>query len=99
MLRSKRHRRSFGSCPRPLDTGYFCGTSFAARLSNSDPATTARPVLVFAQDHCRAAVAVTGPLAGTFLEPLALFFGQIFPGRSLEFEVLRGTVRFTMVEG
>ena len=35
------------------------------------------------QDHGGVAVPMTGPLAGGFLEPLDLLFGQIFPGAEL----------------
>ncbi len=35
------------------------------------------------QDHGGVAVPVTGPLAGSFLQPLDLLFGQIFPGPEL----------------
>jgi len=32
------------------------------------------------QDHGGVPVPMTGPLAGSFLEPLDLLFGQILPG-------------------
>jgi hypothetical protein len=40
-------------------------------------------VAVCDQDHGGVAVAVAGPLAGGFLEPLDLLFGQILPGPEL----------------
>src|SRR6266568_6820441 len=43
----------------------------------------AEPVAVCDQDHGGVAVAVAGPLAGSFLEPFDLLFGQIFPGSEL----------------
>ena len=59
----------------------------------------AQPVAVCDQDHGGVAVTVAGPLAGGFLEALNLLFGQVFPGAELGIGALRGTVRFTMVEG
>ncbi len=51
------------------------------------------------QNHGGIAVTVAGPLASGLLQPLDLLFGQVLLGRSSELGALRGTVRFTMVEG
>jgi hypothetical protein len=56
----------------------------------------AEPMAVCDQNHGGVAVPVAGPLAGGFLEPLDLLFGQILSGPKLRIEGLRGTVRFTM---
>jgi hypothetical protein len=58
-----------------------------------------KPTPVCDQDHGGVSMPVAGSLAGGFLEPLNLLFGQIFPGPELRIRALRGTVRFTMVEG
>src|SRR6266568_1071369 len=43
----------------------------------------AEPMAVGDQDHGGVSVPVAGPLAGGFLEPLDLLFGQILPGPEL----------------
>ncbi len=42
------------------------------------------------QDHGGVAVPIAGPLAGGFLQPLDLLFGQIFPGAELRIGGLCG---------
>jgi len=58
-----------------------------------------KSVPVCDQDHGGVTVPVAGPLASGFLQPFDLLFGEVFPRPQLGIGPLRGTVRFTMVEG
>jgi hypothetical protein len=59
----------------------------------------AQPVPISQEDHGGVAVPIAGSLPGSVLKPLYLFSVRYSLGRSSELGALRGTVRFTMVEG
>jgi len=84
-----------------LGSSHMQAAAVEVNLVPSQPAhfRGAQPVTVRDQDHGGVAVPVAGPLAGGFLGCSISFSVRYSLGRSSELGDLRGTVRFTMVEG